>query len=128
MLVFELCCRTTEDECIDAWSICGIESAIEVLEISLLITGRVIVWSMMDCSAEVELQPCACHGDNPCNEPPFYGNDDQLWIVSVPMLKLESGHQTLPFYKTRRNQHTDTRLEGVRTETNITELHQTYSE
>ena len=46
---------------------------------------------MMDRSAQVELQLCACHGDNPCNKPPFYGNDDQLWIVSVPVVKEENG-------------------------------------
>ena len=76
MLVFEL--GTTKTKCIGAWSIGGIDSAINLFEISLLMTGRVIVFSMMDRSAEVELQLCACHSDNPCNEPPFYGNDDQL--------------------------------------------------
>ena len=79
MLVFGLGCRSTKDECIDAWSIHRIESAIEVFE--SIITGGVIVWSMMDRSAEVELQLCASHGYNPCNEPPFYGNNDQLDIT-----------------------------------------------
>ena len=78
MLVFELGCGITKDKCIDAWSISGIESAIKLLERILLMTGRVIVLSMMHRSAEAELQLCACHSDNPCNEPPFYGNDDQL--------------------------------------------------
>jgi hypothetical protein len=79
VLAFGLGCRTTKDECIDAWSTGRIESATESFEsILLMMEGRVVDWSIMDRSAEVELQLCACHGDNPCKEPPLYDNDDQL--------------------------------------------------
>ena len=79
MLVFGSGCGTIQHEGIGAWSMRGIESAIDTVEDrGLPEIGRGIFWNALYRSAKVELQLRACHGNNAGDGPPFYGNNDQL--------------------------------------------------
>jgi len=68
-----------KNECIDARSTRGTESAIEILESNpVFVVGCDIFRNVMDRIAKVELQLCTCYGDKPYVEPPIYGDDDEL--------------------------------------------------
>ena len=56
VLVFELGCCTTKNECINTWSMRDIKSAIESSNDGLsLIIGCYIFWNVMNRSAKIEL-------------------------------------------------------------------------
>ena len=77
MLVFELGCSTTKNECPNAWSTIGIASAVRDLDNSLLLViCRDIIRNMIDHHAKVELHLCACQGNSPDDEPACYSNGD----------------------------------------------------
>ena len=76
---FELDCGMAKQDCIDAWSTRGIESAIaETLDSLLFMILCDIVRDVVDRIAKVELQLCAHHGDEPHIEPRIRGNDGEL--------------------------------------------------
>jgi hypothetical protein len=52
--------------------------------------GRGTFRIVMDRSAKIDLHLCACHGDTPEDEPPIRGEEDELWIVVIPILKEET--------------------------------------
>ena len=83
VLAFELGCGSTKNECLDAWSMRGIDSSLESFYGGLLlIIARDVFRNVINRRAKVELHLCACNGDNPGNELPIYANDDELYIGS----------------------------------------------
>ena len=88
MLVFELACGTTKNECIGAWAVRGIDCTTKTYDNTLLqVVGRDIIRNVIDRSPKVEQHLCACHRDNHDEEPPFHGNNEQLEVVRTPVLK-----------------------------------------
>ena len=57
----------------------GTGSAIETFHSNLLLViGRDIFGNVIDRGTKVELQLCACYGNDPGDEPPIDGKDDEL--------------------------------------------------
>jgi len=84
---FELGCGTANHKWIDSWSTRVITSASEASGSLSLMIVRDIFRDVMDRIAKVELQLYAHHGDEPHIQPRICGNDGELSIVSVTILK-----------------------------------------
>lgn len=88
VLSFELGCGSTKNDCIEAWSMRGVASAIgDSYDGLTLIIARDIFWNVVDRIAKVELHLCACHSDNPGDESSFDGDNGELYNIRFPTLK-----------------------------------------
>ena len=84
-LLFELGCGPTKNDCLEARSTRGVVSAIGDIYGGLtMVIARDISRDVINRIAKVELQLCACHGDNPVDESPLHGNDDELNNINFP--------------------------------------------